>query len=93
MIDVNDLAKRCQDSVTDPQARAAMQKAMEQLKGGAGEQLARSIPPAYASSIERAAQAAQRGDKTAAMAAMQEILATPEGAALAQKLQFLLGKS
>ncbi len=93
MIDVNDLAKRWQDSVTDPQARAAMDKAMEQLKGGMGEQLARSIPPACAASIERAAQAAQRGDQAAAMSAMQEVLSTPEGAALAQQLQFLFGKS
>lgn len=92
MIDVNDLARRCQSSMNDPQARAAMEQAMRQLKGGAGKQFAQNITPDTAKRIERAAQAAGSGDKAGAMQALSDILGTPEGAALAKQLQFLMGK-
>lgn len=92
MIDINDLARRCQGSMNDPQARAALEKAMKEIKSGAGRQLSQNITPDTAKHIERAASAAQAGDKAGAMKAVSEILATPEGAALAKQLQFLIGK-
>lgn len=92
MMDLNELARRCQQNVTDPQARATLDQAVRTLQSGAGRQLAQNITPDTAARIEQAAQSAQAGDKAGALRAVSDILSTPEGAALAQQLQFLFGK-
>lgn len=92
MMDLSELARRCQQNVTDPQARATIDEAVRRMQSGAGRQMAQNITPGTAAQIERAAQAAQSGDKAAAMQAIQQMLNTPDGAALAKQLQFLMGK-
>ncbi len=92
MIDIHELAQRCQSGMSDPQARAAMQQAMQQLQGDAGKQFRQNITPDTAKQIERAAHAASAGDKATALQAINEILSTKEGASLAKQLQFLMGK-
>lgn len=57
-----------------------------------GQSLAQSVTPQTASRISQAAQAAGRGDQEAAKQAMQEILRSPEGAALAARLRSMLGQ-
>lgn len=57
-----------------------------------GHALTQSISPHTASRIAQAAQAAGRGDQAAARQVFQEILRTPEGAALAARLRSMLGQ-
>ena len=56
-----------------------------------GKSLAQSVSPQTAGRITQAAQAAGRGDQ-AARQAIQEVLRSPEGAALANRLRSMLGQ-
>ncbi len=62
------------------------------LQSSEGQSLSQSISPQISSRIAQAAQAAGRGDQAAARQAVQEILRTPEGAALAVRLRSMLGQ-
>lgn len=92
MIDMNELARRCMGSATDDKTRAALQKIMSAANTADGKQIASSVPSSCAKQIEQAAQAAQRGDKAAAMQAVNSLLATPDGAKIAKQLKFLMGR-
>ena len=62
------------------------------LRTEQGQPLAQSVSPQTAVRISQAAQAAGRGDTDSAKQVMQDILRTPEGAALAARLRSMLGK-
>ncbi len=62
------------------------------LQSSEGRSLSQSISPQTGARIAQAAQAAGRGDQAAARQAMQDILRTPEGAALAARLRSMLGQ-
>ncbi|MGN1007910.1 MAG: hypothetical protein ACI4PV_03105 [Butyricicoccus sp.] len=89
MTDANELMRRL---MAQSGGQQAIEKLQRTLQAGAGQELAKQIDPATASRIERAAQAAQTGDKAAAQAVLREILATPQGAALAAQLGRIFGK-
>ena len=89
-MDINELMRRL--DLNDPEQRAALDQLQHTLQNGAGRRMVQAISSENAQRIERAAQAAQRGDKRAAQAAVSEILSTPDGAALAAQLNRLLGK-
>ncbi|MBS5704523.1 MAG: hypothetical protein KHW93_11930 [Butyricicoccus pullicaecorum] len=89
MIDANELMRKLMAQGGGQEAISRLQRA---LQAGAGQDIAKNIDAATASRIERAAQAAQAGDKRAAQAAIAEIMSTPEGAALAAGLKRILGK-
>lgn len=57
-----------------------------------GKSLAQNVSPQTAGRITQAAQAAGRGDSAAARQAIQEVLHSPEGAALANRLRSMLGQ-
>lgn len=57
-----------------------------------GKSLAQSVSPQTAGRITQAAQAAGRGDQATARQAIQEVLRSPEGAALANRLRSMLGQ-
>ena len=57
-----------------------------------GKSLAQSVSPQTAGRITQAAQAAGRGDQAAARQAIQEVLRSPEGAALTNRLRSMLGQ-
>ena len=57
-----------------------------------GKSFAQSVSPQTAGRITQAAQAAGRGDQAAARQAIQEVLRSPEGAALANRLRSMLGQ-
>ncbi|MBP3312250.1 MAG: hypothetical protein J6L72_08465 [Butyricicoccus sp.] len=89
MIDANELMRRLLMQSGGQEAVAKLQRT---LQAGAGQELAKNVDSATASRIERAAQAAQAGDKNAVQAVLREIMSTPEGAALAAQLGRILGK-
>lgn len=62
------------------------------LQTDQGKSLAQSVSPQTAGRITQAAQAAGRGDQAAARQAIQEVLRSPEGAALASRLRSMLGQ-
>ncbi len=62
------------------------------LQSSEGQSLSQSISPQTGARIAQAAQAAGRGDQAAARQAVQDILRTPEGAALAARLRSMLGQ-
>lgn len=90
MLSIPDLIHRCMEQTTDAQSRAMLQDTLQKLQTLPQNGAAMTVTSDCAANIEQAAAAAQRGDKAQAMAIMQQILATPEGAALAQQLSFLL---
>lgn len=87
MMDANELLRKLK--LSDGAQIAELQRI---LQSGQGRQMAGNVDAATARRIERAAKAAQAGDKRAAQQALNEILATPEGAALAAQLKRLMGK-
>ena len=87
MMDANELLRKLK--LSDGPQIAELQRL---LQSGQGRQMAGNVDAATARRIERAAKAAQAGDKHAAQQALNEILATPEGAALAAQLKRLMGK-
>lgn len=72
----------------DPRLRALTQF----MQSEQGRALAQDVSAQTAARISQAAQAAGRGDQDAAKQAVQEILRTPEGAALAARLRSMLGQ-
>lgn len=90
MMDANELMRRLMTQGGIQQETVA--KLQRAVQSGEVQNLAKNIDAATASRIERAAQAAQAGDKRAAQTALGEIMATPEGAALAAQLRRMLGK-
>lgn len=90
MMDVNELMRRLMTQGGIQQETA--EKLQRAMQSGEVQNLAKSIDAATASRIERAAQAAQAGDKRAAQMAIGEIMATPEGAALAAQLRRMMGR-
>lgn len=76
---------------TDPRSKAALARLEGLLRTAEGQQLT-NVSRAAAERIERAAQAAQAGNQRAARAELEELLHTPEGAALAERLRRLLGQ-
>ena len=92
MLDAKELLHKLQMSQNDPKMQAALQNLQSAMQSAEGQRMARNISRQTAENIERAAKAAQAGNKTAAQDAVREILKTPEGAALAAQLQRLLGK-
>ncbi len=73
-------------------ARQALQGLQAAAQSPEGQRMAQQISRQTADAIERAAKAAQAGDQQRARAAVQEILRTQEGAALAAQLKKLLQK-
>ena len=61
------------------------------LQSPQGQQFVNSVPPVLASRIQQAAEAAANGDKLTAMRMVNEILSTPEGAALAAQILRVIG--
>ncbi len=90
MFDAKKLIEQLQNS--DPSLQKAAQKFQRALETDAGKQAAQNIDHATADRIAAAAKAAQSGDKSAAKAAISQILSTPQGAELARKLQEMLRK-
>lgn len=90
MLSIQDLIKNCMNQSTDPKSQTMMESALEKLQSSQPTVPAVTVTPECANLIEKAATAAQSGDKQQALSIMQEILATPEGSALAQQLKFLL---
>lgn len=90
MIDANELMRKL--SMMGGDQKEAIERLQRMMQAGQGQNLAKSIDSATTARIERAAQAAQAGDKRAASAAIGEIMSTPEGAALAAQLRRILGK-
>lgn len=62
------------------------------LQSEQGRALAQGVSTQTAARISQAVQAAGRGDQAAAKQTVQEILRTPEGAALAARLRSMLGQ-
>lgn len=62
------------------------------LQSEQGRALAQGVSAQTAARISQAVQAAGRGDQAAAKQTVQEILRTPEGAALAARLRSMLGQ-
>lgn len=82
------LAQFRANGTNDPQIRALEQF----MRSAQGQNLAQNLSPDTASRISQAAQAAQHGDMQGARAAVDDILRTPEGAALAARLKSMMGK-
>lgn len=93
MADINELARQLQQSVANnPETREALDRIVQQVKSADGQNIAQNIPQACAGQIEQAAAAARRGDMNAAKDAIAQMMNSPEGAELARKLKFLMGK-
>lgn len=90
MINIDALIKQCMASTTDSSSRAVLQKVL--LAAQKNPKQTPQISAANAALVEQAAQAAQRGDKQAASAAISSLLGTAEGAAIAKQIQTLIGK-
>lgn len=91
MIDANELMRRLKRQGGDAQMQAALERLQTMLQNN-DTSMHKNIDSATAARIERAAHAAQAGDQKAAQAAIAEIVATPEGAALAAQLRRMLGQ-
>lgn len=77
-------------------AQAGSADALEQLQAAlrtpGGQQAARIISDRHAADLERAAQAAQRGDMGEAARLAKQLMQTPEGVSLAAQLKKIFGK-
>lgn len=92
MIDANELMRRLKMQSGDAQMQATLERLQNVMQSGGADNLTKNIDNATATRIERAARAAQAGDKSAAQDAIGEIMSTPEGAALAAQLKRILGQ-
>ena len=92
MIDANELMRRLRMQSGDPQTQAVLERLQNVMQTAGADNLKNAIDNDTATRIERAAKAAQSGDKSAAQAAISEIMSTPEGAALAAQLKRILGQ-
>nr|WP_297171346.1 hypothetical protein [uncultured Agathobaculum sp.] len=70
----------------------AAEQLREVLRTPDGKKAAQVISSQHAAALERAAQAAQRGDMGEAARLAQQLMQTPEGANLAQKLRQIFRK-
>ena len=84
MADQNELLRRLAAQAGNPDAAARLRAA---LNTPDGRKAAQVISSQHATALERAAQAAQRGDMGEAARLAQQLMQTPEGAQLAQKLR------
>ena len=92
MMDANELMRRLRMQSGDAKTQDALARLQNLMDAGGVADLKKGIDSATADRIERAAKAAQAGDKGAAQAAITEIMSTPEGAALAAQLRRILGQ-
>lgn len=92
MFDARKLLGKLPTGGNDPKTQETLRRLQNAMQSAEGQRMAQAVSRQTAEGIERAARAAQAGDKRAAQDAVREILKTPEGAALAAQLQRLLGK-
>lgn len=92
MIDANELMKQLKISQNDPKAAQTINNLKSFMSTPQGKNLASSISGDTARQIEKAAEAMKKGDKTAASAALSQILSTSEGKNLAMQLKNIIGK-
>ncbi len=92
MFDANELMKQLKISQNDPKAAQKIKNLRSFMDTAQGKNLASNISQDTAKQIEKAAEAMQKGDKTAANAALSQILSTNEGRNLAMQLKNIIGK-
>ncbi len=92
MFDTNELIKQLKISQNDPKTMKTISNLKSFMGTAQGKSLASNISQDTAKQIEKAAEAMQKGDKTAASAALSKILSTSEGKNLAMQLKNIIGK-
>ena len=92
MFDANELMKQLKISQNEPKAAQTINNLKSFMGTEQGKNLASNISKDTAVQIEKAAKAMQKGDKTAASAALSQILSTSEGKNLAMQLKKIIGK-
>lgn len=85
----NDILRRIAAQTGNADALAQLQAA---LRTPDGQKAARVISDKHADTLERAAQAAQRGDMGEAARLAKQLMQTEEGASLAAQLKKIFGK-
>ena len=85
----NDILRRIAAQAGSADALAQLQAA---LRTPDGQKAARIISDKHAADLERAAQAAQRGDMGEAARLAKQLMQTEEGASLAAQLKKIFGK-
>ncbi len=85
----NDILRRIAAQAGNADALAQLQAA---LRTPDGQKAARVISDKHADTLERAAQAAQRGDMGEAARLAKQLMQTEEGASLAAQLKKIFGK-
>lgn len=65
----------------------AVARLRDALQTPSGQQAAQAVSARHAADLERAAQAAQRGDMATAAQLVQQLMRTPEGARLAAQFK------
>lgn len=85
----NDILRRMAAQAGNADAVERLQAA---LRTPDGQKAARVISDKHADTLERAAQAAQRGDMGEAARLAKQLMQTPEGAGLAAQLKKIFGK-
>ena len=85
----NDILRRIAAQAGNADALAQLQAA---LRTPDGQKAARVISDKHADTLERAAQAAQRGDMGEASRLAKQLMQTEEGASLAAQLKKIFGK-
>ena len=89
MSDENEIIRRLAEQAGSPDAVARLRAA---LNTPDGKKAAQVISSQHAATLERAAQAAQRGDMGEAARLAQQLMQSPEGTQLAHKLRQIFGK-
>lgn len=89
MPDPNELMKKLAAQAGDPQA---VEKLYAALSTPEGRHTAQVISAENADDLERAAQAAQRGDMGEAARIAQKMMRSKEGASLAARIREIFGK-
>ena len=89
MSDQNELIRRLPEQAGSPDAVARLRAA---LNTPDGKKAAQVISSQHAATLERAAQAAQRGDMGEAARLAQQLMQSPEGTQLAHKLRQIFSK-
>lgn len=85
----NDILRRMAAQAGNADAVERLQAA---LRTPDGQKAARVISDKHTDTLERAAQAAQRGDMGEAARLAKQLMQTPEGAGLAAQLKKIFGK-
>ena len=89
MSDQNEIIRRLAEQAGSPDAVARLRAA---LNTPDGKKAAQVISSQHAATLERAAQAAQRGDMGEAARLAKQLMQTQEGANLAAQLKKIFGK-